>query len=202
LFRVADLSTVWVIGQIYEKDFAEARVGAPVVITAPAYPGRTFAGRVSYIDPRVDPQTRTAQIRVEVKNPRETFKLGMFVDVNFGGTEADETGRQTVVSLPGSAVQMIGAKQVVFVVTDQAGVFAQREISAGAESNGITPIYAGLNVGERVVSEGSFLLRAESLKLNPAQLTASKTPSAAPSQATTRPHSQQAQAGAKPLQSS
>ncbi len=199
LFRIADLSTVWVIGQIYEKDFAEVRVGAPVVITAPAYPGRSFTGRVSYIDPRVEPQTRTAQIRIEVKNPNGMLKLGMFVDVNFG--EAPETGGQAMVSVPRSAVQMIGAKQVVFVVTDKAGVFAQREVSAGPESDGMAPIYAGLNAGERVVTEGSFLLRAESLKLNPSQLTTAQTPSAAPAQATAG-QAQVDQAGAKPSQSS
>ncbi|MCG3160119.1 MAG: Multidrug resistance protein MdtA [Acidobacteria bacterium] len=177
LFRVADLSTVWVIGQIYEKDFANVRVGMQAVITAAAFPGRTLSGRVSYIDPRVEPQTRTAQIRIEVGNPGGMLKLGMFVDVNFGGAAASE-GR-AMVSVPSSAVQMIGAKQVIFVVTDKPGVFAQREVSAGAESNGLAPIYAGLEAGERVVTEGSFLLRAESLKLNPGQLTSSGTQPAA-----------------------
>jgi membrane fusion protein, heavy metal efflux system len=199
LFRIADLSTLWVIGQVYEKDFAEARVGAPVVITAPAYPGRSFAGRVSYVDPRVEPQLRTAQIRIEVKNPNDILKLGMFVDMNFG--EATAMSGQAMVSLPRGAVQMIGAKQVVFIVTDKAGVFAQREVSAGPESDGMAPIYAGLNAGERVVTEGSFLLRAESLKLNPSQLTDSKTPSAKPAQAATQ-QSQVDKAGAKPAQSS
>lgn len=172
LFRVADLSTVWVIGQIYEKDFADVRVGALAVITASAFLGRTFSGRVSYIDPRVEAQTRTAQIRIEVRNPGEMLKLGMFVDVNFGGVTEPE---QAVVSVPSSAVQIIGAKQVVFVVTDKPGVFAQREVKTGTESNGLTPIYAGLEAGEHVVTEGSFLLRAESLKLNPGQLAAPTT---------------------------
>jgi multidrug efflux pump subunit AcrA (membrane-fusion protein) len=202
LFRIADLSTVWVIGQVYEKDFAAAYVGAPVVITAPAYPGRRFTGRVSYVDPRVEPQTRTAQIRIEVKNPNSMLKLGMFVDVNFG--EATATGGQPTVSVARSAVQTIGAKQVVYVVTDKAGGFAQREVSAGPESDGHMMIYAGLKAGERVVTEGSFLLRAESLKLDPSQLTASKASSAALSQAATQPSAQEAQAdkgGAKPSQS-
>ena len=110
-------------------------------------------------------------------------------------------GGQAMVSLPRSAVQMIGAMQVVFVVTDKAGVFAQREVSAGPESEGMAPIYAGLNAGERVVTEGSFLLRAESLKLNPSQLTDSKTPSAKPAQADTG-QARVDQAGAKPAQSS
>jgi RND family efflux transporter MFP subunit len=192
LFRVADLSTVWVIGQIYEKDFASVRVGTPAVITAPAFPGKTFSGRVSYVDPRVEPQMRTAQIRIEVRNAGELLKLGMFVDVNFGGAAPSQ---QAMVSVPRSAVQMIGAKQVVFVGTDKPGVFAQREVSAGPESNGFAPIYAGLNAGERVVTEGSFLLRAESLKLNPDQLT----------QPATNPVAQEAPAdplNAKPARSS
>jgi membrane fusion protein, heavy metal efflux system len=179
LFRVADLSTVWVIGQIYEKDFANVRLGTSAVITAPAYPGKTFSARVSYIDPRVEPQTRTAQIRIEVRNPGEILRLGMFVDMSFGGAARGVTGGQMAVSIPRSAVQMIGAKQVVFVVTNQPGVFAQREVGAGQESNGVVPIYTGLNAGDRVVTEGSFLLRAESLKLNPSQLTDSQTQLAA-----------------------
>src|SRR5262249_47840307 len=178
LFGVGALSTVGVIGKIYEKDFAGVRIGAPAVITAPAYPGKTFAARVSYIDPRVEPQTRTAQIRIEVRNPGEVLRLGMFVDVNFGGSSPATTGGQMIASVPRNAVQMIGGKQVIFVSTNQSGVFAQREVSAGPESNGVVPIYAGLNAGERVVTEGSFLLRAESLKLNPAQLTAPPAQSA------------------------
>jgi plastocyanin len=82
---------------------------------------------------------------------------------------------------------------VVFVVTDKSGVFAQREVSAGPESNGVVPIQAGLNAGERVVTEGSFLLRAESLKLNPGQLTTSAT------QPATKPAAEPP--NAKPLQS-
>ena len=120
---------------------------------------------------------------------------------------------QAIVHVPRGAVQMIGAKQVVFVVTDREGVFAQREVSAGPESDGTAQIYAGLTAGERVVTEGSFLLRAESLKLDPAQLTASKPSSIAPTQAAAQPTSRQAvqpsaqqtqvdQADAKPSQSS
>jgi len=188
LFRIADLSTVWVIGQIYEKDFATVRAGTAAVITAPAYPGRTFTGRVSFIDPRVEPQMRTAQVRVEVINPGEMLRLGMFVDATFGNTMRPASSGQPVVNLPRSAVQTIGAKQVVYVVTNQAGTFAQREVSAGAEADGLVPIYAGLNADERVVTEGSFLMRAESLKLNPAQLTAATTPPA-----TRQPAGEQAQ---------
>jgi RND family efflux transporter MFP subunit len=184
LFRVADLSTVWVVGQIYESNFATVRVGTPAVITAPAYPGKSFTGRVSYIDPRVEPQMRTAQVRIEVANPGEMLKLGMFVDLSFGGAAPTASSGQPIVTVPSVAVQMLGAKPVVFVATDQPGVFAQREVSVGAEANGAMPIYSGLTGGEKIVTEGSFLLRAESLKVNPTQPTTSSNQTATQSPAT------------------
>jgi len=171
MFRVADLSSVWVMGQIYEKDFAAVHIGTPATVTAQAYPGRSFKGRVSYIDPRVEPQTRTAQVRVELSNPGEMLKLGMFVDVSFGGVSSALSSNQTGVMVPSGALQEIGGRRVVFLEGDRPGTFVQREVDAGAESDGRVPVYQGLSVGEPVVSEGSFLLRAESLKINPSQAT-------------------------------
>ena len=146
-------------------------MGVSAAITAAAYPGKNFNGRVSYIDPRVDPQTRTSQVRVEVTNPGKMLRLGMFVDVIFGNAYP-ATGGQNVAAVPRAALQYIGGKQVVYIVADKSGSFAQRDVTAGAEVNGLTPILSGLAAGDRVVTEGSFLLRAESLKLNPAQLAA------------------------------
>lgn len=161
LFRIADLGSLWVIGQVYESGLANIRVGTASSITTVAYPDRTFEGRVSYIDPRLDPQTRTVQVRVELKNPGELLKIGMSVDVSFG--KAGMAG--SAIMIPKSALQMIGDKQVVFVATDRAGVFVQREVRAGAETNGFVPVYSGISGGERVVTDGSFLLRAESLRI-------------------------------------
>ncbi|MBI1762720.1 MAG: efflux RND transporter periplasmic adaptor subunit [Acidobacteria bacterium] len=169
LFRLADLSTVWVIGQVYEQDLARVRVGTAAAITAAAYPQRRFTGRVSYIDPRIEPQTRTAQVRIEVGNAGQPLKLGMFVDVNFGGDVPTRTEANAAVSVPQSAVQLIGTKPVVFVATAEAGGFAQRAVQAGPAVNGVVPVFDGLSLNDRVVTEGSFLLRAESLKLDPAQ---------------------------------
>jgi len=194
MFRVADLTSVWVIAQIYEKDFQTVNIATPAVITTSAYPGRTFSGRVSYIDPRVDPQTRTAQVRVELANPREVLRLGMFVDVNFGGSVQTAAGVQPVPAVPRSAVQTIGAKQIVYIATDRPGSFVQREVSTGQEVNGKLPVYNGVSAGERVVTEGSFLLRAESLKLNPAQSTA---PAPAPSSDSATAGVNQAQAASR-----
>ena len=173
LFRVADLSNVWIIGQVYENDFAKVHVGTSAVITTSAYPGRSFTGRVSYIDPRVDPQTRTAQVRIEVANHGEVLRIGMFVDVSFGGLTSTGASGQPVVLVPRAAMQSIGTKQVVYVATNQSGTFVQRDVTVGPETNGFVTIYSGVSTGERVVTEGSFLLRAESLKLNPAQSTSS-----------------------------
>jgi len=175
LFRVADLSTVWVIGQIYEKDLAAVREGTPAtvregtpaVITTPAYPDKSFNGRVSYIDPRIDQQTRTTQVRIEVRNPQRVLKIGMYVDVMLGVWPSAVTA--SAVTIPKEAVQNIGSKQVVFVATGEPGVFIQRDIAAGPESGGRVPVYSGLAAGERVVTDGSFLLLAESLKQRPDQ---------------------------------
>jgi RND family efflux transporter MFP subunit len=176
LFRVADLSTVWVLGQVYEKDLAAVRETTSAVITTPAYPGKILNGRVSYIDPRIDPQTRTAQVRIEVPNPGRRLKIGMFVDIALGQAPTDVHAGQTEggagqssVVVPAGAIQVIGNMRVVYVATDRAGAFIQRQVTVGPESNGLVPIYSGVSSGERVVTSGSFLLRAESLKQKPDQ---------------------------------
>lgn len=196
IFRVADLSTVWVISQIFERDFQAVNVGTSAAVTTNAYPGKKFTGRVSYIDPRVDPQTRTAQVRIELANPRQMLRLGMFVDVNFGGAPQTASSGQTAQVVPRSAVQTIGAKQIVYVATDRPGTFIQREVSVGPEADGRVPVYSGLSAGERVVTDGSFLLRAESLKLNPAQSMSST--SAGSSGAMSGAHHPQGTSGEQP----
>jgi multidrug efflux pump subunit AcrA (membrane-fusion protein) len=83
LFTVVDLSTVWIMASVSEKDFASVRVGSPASLTAPAYPGRAWRGRVTYIQPQVDSTTRTAQAHIEVTNPGEDLRIDMYVDVEF-----------------------------------------------------------------------------------------------------------------------
>jgi cobalt-zinc-cadmium efflux system membrane fusion protein len=161
ILRIADLSSVWVMGQVYEKDLGKVVVGSGVSIRTDAYPGRIFRGRVSYVDPTLDPATRTAQARIELANPGQALKIGMFVNVAFaalGGAEA------TTPVIPKSAVQNINNQQVVFVETATPNSYAMRPVKLGPEVNGQYPILEGLSVGERVVTEGSFLLRAEWLK--------------------------------------
>lgn len=164
ILRVADLSSVWVIGQVYEKDLARIRVGSGASVTSAAYPGRVFRGRVSYVDPSLDPQTRTAQARIELANPGETLKIGMFVNIAFGALGNAE---QTTPVIPVAAVQNLNNQQVVFVATNDPNVFVLRPVRVGLEANGRVPVLEGLTVGERVVAEGSFSLRAEWLKQHP-----------------------------------
>ena len=164
LMRVTNLASVWVIAQVYEKDFALVRTGSGASITTDSYPGRLFRGHVTYIDPAINQETRTAQVRVELENPGQVLKIGMYVNVAFGSMGVAE---RTMPVIPAAAVQNMNDKQVVFMATDQPNVFAVRPVRLGKETGGQFIVLEGLNVGDRVVTEGSFLLRAELLKQNP-----------------------------------
>jgi RND family efflux transporter MFP subunit len=162
LLSVTDLSEVWVVGDLYEQDFKTVRVGSEAAITTPAYPGLTLRGRVSYIDPRVDPQARTAKARIEVSNADGRLRLGMYVSVSF-----TTPGASTVV-VPRSAVQAIGDRQVVFVpARNEEGKFIQRQVRLGSPIGDNYSVLSGLKLGETVVTEGSFFLRAEVLRNAP-----------------------------------
>ena len=166
LMRVTDLSSVWVTGQVFERDLATIRVGSGANITSDAYPGRVFRGRISYVDPKIDPATRTAQVRIELANPGQMFKIGMYVNVAFATVGASE---KTIPVIPKDAVQNIGNQQIVFVATEGPTEFALRPVHVGPENNGFYPVLEGVTVGDRIVSEGSFMLRAEWFKLHPNQ---------------------------------
>ncbi|MFN0086849.1 MAG: efflux RND transporter periplasmic adaptor subunit [Blastocatellia bacterium] len=155
LFAVTDLSSVWVIASFYEKDFAMLRIGAGVTITAPGYPNRALRGTIAYIDPRVDPQTRTAQVRIEARNPGQSLKLGMFVDVAL-----DLSASRRVLAVPKSAVQTLGDERIVFVRIAP-GSFQIRKLEIAGETGEWAYVSRGLAEGEEVVTEGSFFLRAE-----------------------------------------
>ena len=162
LFTVADLSTVWIMASLNEKDFASVQVGSAARITAPAYAGRTWNGRVTYIDPQVDPNTRTAQARIEVANTRESLRFQMYVDVEFTSQGAVGT------VLPEAAVQSIGDRQFVFLpITDNEGSFAMRVVRLGPAANGYYAVLDGLRLNDEVVTEGSFILKAEGVRQHP-----------------------------------
>jgi RND family efflux transporter MFP subunit len=164
LFVVTDLSEVWAVGDLYEQDFPHVRVGSEATLTTLAYPSLTLRGRVTYIDPRVELQTRTAKVRVEVPNPDGRLRLGMYVTMTF----RTPSGAR-VVAIPRAAVQTIGGRQVVFIaVPDEEGKFLQRTVKLGPLAGESYSVLEGLQPGDVVVTEGSFFLRAESLRNAPA----------------------------------
>lgn len=164
LMRVTNLESVWVIAQVYEKDLALVREGSGASVTTDSYPGRLFRGHVTYIDPNINQETRTAQVRVELENPGQILKIGMYVNVAFGSMGVAE---RTMPMIPAAAVQNMNNKQVVFMATEQPNVFAVRPVRLGKETGGQFIVLEGLNVGDRIVTDGSFLLRAELLKQQP-----------------------------------
>ena len=163
LMSITDLSTVWVIAQVYENDVARLRVGGGASVTSDAFPNRLFRGHVTYIDPQLDPTTRTAKVRVELPNPNHVLKIGMYVRVALAATGNAE---RTVPVVPASAVQNINGQQIVFVPTSDPNVFELRPVRLGVESGGRYQVLEGLTVGDKVVTNGSFALRAEWLKVN------------------------------------
>ncbi|HQX56817.1 MAG TPA: efflux RND transporter periplasmic adaptor subunit [Pyrinomonadaceae bacterium] len=163
LMRVTNLSSVWVIAQVYEKDFGLLREGSGASVTSNAFPGQVFRGHVTYIDPNIVPETRTAQVRIELDNPGQVLKVGMYVNVAFGSMG---TAERTMPTIPVAAVQNMNDKQVVFVTTGKPNVFIVRPVRLGSENQGVFLVLEGLNVGDKIATEGSFLLRAEFLKQN------------------------------------
>lgn len=161
LFTVVDLSSVWVVGDLYEKDFPAVRVGSAATVTTTAYPGLALRGRVTYIDPQLNEQTRTARVRVEVPNPRRELRLGMYAEMQIAGA-----GRGTGVAIPREAVQTIGNRQFVYVAKPgQRGRYTEREVRMGSISGERVEIIAGLASGDAVVTKGSFFVRAERERL-------------------------------------
>lgn len=161
LMKVTNLSNVWVIAQVYEKDLVRLRTGSGASISSDAFPDRVFRGTVTYIDPRFDEKTRTAQVRVELANPNNALKIGMYVRVAFGALGDME---RTAPFILASAVQSFNNQTIVFVATSEPNIFELRPVRLGPETGGQYQVLEGLTVGDRVVTEGSFLLRAEWLK--------------------------------------
>jgi RND family efflux transporter MFP subunit len=183
LFTIVDLSTVWVVADLYEKDFSRVRVGASARVTTEAFPDTTLHGKVSYIDPQLNPETRTAKLRVDVSNAKQELRLGMFADVSI-----DAAGQGAVAMIPRAAVQNVGDRTVVYVAdAKDAGRFIEREVRLGDRSGNEVAVLNGVQPGDQVVAGGSFNARAERDRLG---LRPSSTPSSA-----AQPASQQAGTG-------
>lgn len=154
LFTIADISTVWVQGDVYEKDIAAIRQGQQVTVVVNAYPGETFTGRITYLSDVLEPQSRTAKVRCEVANPRGLLKLEMFATIQI------PTGvKRDTLMIPEAAVQQVDNESVVFVKIDEKR-FEKREVVLGAQSDGRVEVREGLKEGEKVVTVGAFMLKS------------------------------------------
>jgi len=154
LFSAADLSTVYVQAQVYEKDLGQIRVGQTASISIDSYPGEHFTGHVASVSDLIDPQTRTAAVRCQVANPGARLKLDMLATVEF-----PTSMKHAALSVPTDAVQDIEGKPTVFVRTSPSQ-FSVRTVETGSSSNGRTEIVHGVKEGEPVVSKGAFAVKS------------------------------------------
>ena len=155
LFRVADLSTVWVEADIYERDLAQIRMGLPVSVTLDAYAGETFPGRTTYLYPTVNDTTRTAKVRVQLANPKGQLKPGMYANVEIRG--ANRPG----LTVAANAIVDSGKEQIVFVAQG-GGYFVPRRVTVGRRLDDRVEVLDGLMEGERVATSATFFLDSES----------------------------------------
>ncbi len=155
IFRVADLSTIWVEADVYEADLAQVHPGQQVRVSFPYVPGMEIQGRISYVYPWLDPSTRTGKIRVELPNPKLELKPEMYANVEL------ESDRGSRVVVPDSAVIQTGPRQLVFIDLGD-GRLEPRPVTLGARSDGWFEVLSGVKPGERVVTSANFLISSES----------------------------------------
>ncbi len=163
LFTISNISSVWIIANVPEALVGSLRVGTPAEVRSAALGSNAISGRVNYIDPRLNEDTRTARVRIEVGNPGELLKSGMFVEVGFQAGSGAPGGEELMV--PTEAVQRIGDRNVVFIPKeDKPGSFEVRDVELGDVTDGYQRVLSGLQVGERVVTKGSFTLKTQLMK--------------------------------------
>jgi Cu(I)/Ag(I) efflux system membrane fusion protein len=157
LYRIADLSTVWVTADVFEQDIGMLRRGQDAKIAVNAYPGIEFGGRVDFVYPTVSQETRTGKVRIVVANADGRLTTGMYANV----TVDTAVGDRPVLAVPESAVIDSGTRQAILIERGE-GTFEPREVKLGAHADGFYEVREGLTGGERVVVSANFLIDAES----------------------------------------
>jgi len=155
LYKVADLSQMWALVEVYEPDLPWVKLGQRVEIAPVGLAGKVTSGTIRFVDPAVNPETRTIKLRADLLNPNGTFKPGMFVNVTL------KAALDTTLAVPRSAVLDTGLRQLVYVDTG-GGRYEGREVTLGPEAEGYYPVLKGLGAGEKVVVAGNFLLDSQS----------------------------------------
>jgi len=156
IYRIADHSHVWVIADVAESDIASIKLGMPATVTLRALPTEPIEGKVTFIYPVLNPETRTVAVRIELPNPEGLMKPAMYADVVFHIGEAG-----TVAAVPNSAVIDSGTRQVVLVAKGD-GRFEPRAVKLGRRGEGYVEVLEGVSAGEEVVTSATFLIDAES----------------------------------------
>ncbi|MBX9645659.1 MAG: efflux RND transporter periplasmic adaptor subunit [Xanthobacteraceae bacterium] len=156
LFKVADISVVWSIVDVAERDLGALAVDQPVIVKARSFPGRTFMGKIRVVYPQVNRDTRTARVRIELENADLALLPDMYVDA-----EIDTGSALPVLAVPDSAVLDTGSRQAVFVDRGQ-GRFEPRDVKLGHRGGGYVEIRDGVTEGEPIVVSANFLIDAES----------------------------------------
>jgi len=152
LFTVANLSTVWLLAEVYESDVPLLKVGQPVEVRIAAYANEVFTARIAYINPSVDPTTHRVGVRGVIENRGQRLKPDMFANFRIATNSEIQS-----LAVPTSAIIREGGKASVWVIQDTYR-FARREVAAGIEQHGYVQILSGLQQGDRVVSEGSLFI--------------------------------------------
>ena len=163
LFTVADLSSLWIWIDVYERDLSRVHLGDEARVTVDAWPGRTWSGAVTYIRDAVDPDSRTVRARIEVENPDRALRAEMFAAVQLLDPHHEDADAETVLAVPDAAVQR-GAKGSVLYVETAPGTYEQRDITLGHRSGGFAEVLSGLTTGEQVVVAGAFLMKTEAAR--------------------------------------
>jgi multidrug efflux pump subunit AcrA (membrane-fusion protein) len=158
VYTISDPTDLWVLAEIKERDIGAVQVGQGATFAALAYPGETFRGTVVLLGNRVESESRTLEVRIEVSNADGRLKPGMFTDV-----EIATTAIKDVLVISDQALQTLEDDQIVFVAVSDAK-FEKRVVKIGLEQHGRVQIVEGIKAGERVVTEGSFILKSELLK--------------------------------------
>jgi membrane fusion protein, heavy metal efflux system len=158
LLSITDMSSLWVLADVFEKDLSHVRTGQSVQVRVASYPGKSFQGKITYVADTIEPKTRTAKVRCVVENGSGLLKLEMFATV-----EIPIERTNSVLSVPDSSIQQIDGKSVAFVRNSEKE-FQKHEVQTGIASSGYTEIRSGLKAGDMVTSQGSFVVKTAFLR--------------------------------------
>lgn len=158
LLAITDMSSLWVLADVFEKDLSHVQTGKSVQVRVTSYPGRVFPARITHVADTIDPKTRTAKVRCVVENTGGLLKLEMFAAI-----EIPVDHSRSVLAVPDFAIQQIDSKPVVFV-RGAASEFRKRAVQTGGSSGGYTEIHSGVKAGDLVVNKGSFVVKTAFLR--------------------------------------